>query len=155
MNQSWEDFPVADVRPPSSTHWQLPDNAWFVLLMWAAGPRWVVSTNEQTTREPVRHVHEAPDGSLTYRDVPFTTVDQSGVDDDVDEDLARVGLPPRPRGRDWYLRTDSLRRERIRRIGTRVEASLPSNVDGPDYLPAVRAAMELIVEEELTRDLLG
>lgn len=149
MNQSWEDFPVVDIRPSSSTHWQFPGNGWFALFMWAAGPRWVIATNDRTTREPVRHVHESGDGSLSYQDVPFTVVDQSEVDEDMDGVLAHVGLPPRPRGFDWYLRIDSRDRGRVGRIGTRVEASIPSDIDGPDYLPAVRAAMELIVGEEL------
>jgi hypothetical protein len=145
MDQTWADFPVVELRPPSTTHWQFPDAAWFAIFMWAAGPNRVVATKDQTTREPVRHVHANPDGSLVHRDVPFTSSDQSDVDDDLDEVLGHVGLPPRPRGFDWYLRIDSNQLERISRIGGRVEASIPKDIDGRDYLPAVRVAMEAMV----------
>ena len=140
---------MIDTRPDESTHWQFPDNAWFAIFMWAAGPEWVIATTDRRTREPVREVREAVDGSLTFEDHPFTPSDQNGVDDDLDEELERVGIPPRPRGVDWYLSIAANRRELIDLIGSRVEASIPSDVDGAEYLPAVRAAMELLVRDGL------
>lgn len=118
--------------------------------MWAAGPGWVVSTRDQTVREPVRQINDLPDGTRTYSELPFTALDQSEVDDDLDEILAHVGLPPRPRGYDWYLRIDLEQRDRIHQIGEQVEDSIPIGIDGADYLPAVKAAMELMVQEGLS-----
>lgn len=150
VNQSWADFPLTNFRPPGATHWQFPDNGWFVIFLWAAGPEWVVTTEDRTTRDPVRIACERSDGTVDHREEPFTDDDQTIVDDVLDEDLSQVGLPARPRGRDWYLRIDrGQRKDVMDRIGARVEETLPEGIDGEAYLPAVRHAMEAVVREEL------
>jgi hypothetical protein len=87
MPQSWSDSPVVDVAPDLATHERLDDVTWPVLTAWVAGPDWVVATSDRAEREPVVR-------------------SSAEIDDGLDRELSMVGLPPRPRGYDWYLRLD-------------------------------------------------
>ncbi|CAN5431934.1 hypothetical protein BH09ACT10_BH09ACT10_21060 [soil metagenome] len=150
MNRTWADFAVRDARPAPAAHWLLPDTGWFAILAWTAGPDWVVATSDRSIRAPVRVTCIAKDGAAVRWEEPYSSTDQHGADDDIDQVLAEVGLPARPRGRDWYLPTaPEIHGEIVQRIGQRVHALVPPGESGEGYLPAVRNAMEAVVEDVL------
>jgi Family of unknown function (DUF5956) len=74
----WEMFPVAEEPGGFAL---LDETGWHSLLIVAAGP------------SNVSRVPKAEAGN-----------DQDIIDDSIDEYLADVPLPPRPRGFDWYLK---------------------------------------------------
>jgi hypothetical protein len=49
-------------------------------------------------------VHPLPDGSERSEPFVLTDADLDSIDDDIDSYLADAGLPPRPRGYDWFIR---------------------------------------------------
>ncbi|MCW2747033.1 MAG: hypothetical protein JWP10_175 [Nocardioidaceae bacterium] len=150
MNRTWADFAVWDARPAVAAHWLLPDTGWFAILAWTAGPDWVVATSDRSIRAPVRVACIAKDGARARWEEPYSSMDHHGADDDVDQVLAEVGLPARPRGCDWYLSiAPEIKGEIVQQIGQRVHALVPREVSGEGYLPAVKNAMEIVVEEIL------
>lgn len=150
MSQSWSDFPVIGSAPDAGTHRWLEDNTWSLCLMWAAGPEWIVATPDRVTREPVIESTVGDDESIEYQEVPFSSEDQDDTDDVLDADLAVVGLPPRPRGYDWYLKlTPDQSRAFDSRYGHLVEEDLPSTVSTHQYLTHIYGRMSELVPTAL------
>jgi hypothetical protein len=151
MPQAWSDFPVVDAAPDSATHERLEDVTWPLFVAWTAGPDWVVATPDRVEREPVVHSGaEAEDGTVEYRQVPFSAERQDEIDDDLDRELWMVGLPPRPRGYDWYLRLDVTQRRIFGdRYGTQSEKGLGDAVSERDYLNHIHQRMSELVPEAL------
>jgi hypothetical protein len=151
MSQSWSDFSTVDKRPDAATHQLLDENTWNLFVAWTAGPQWVVATPDRVTPEPViESGEEKRDGTVDYWERPFSSEDQQESDDDVDATLATVGLPPRPRGYDWYLKlTASQERVFSDRYGDRVEHGLPGTMDSKDYLTHIYTVMSDLVPEAL------
>lgn len=150
MSQTWADFAIIGSRPPKQTHWRLRDAPWWTLFLWAAGPDWAVATTERRARKPLRVADEHADRRVAHHEEPLTPADRSAIDDDLDRVLAQVGLPPRPRGLDWYLRIDRHERKSVlRRIGRRIEGSIPAGLAEDDYLPTLLDLMLRTVPDEL------
>jgi hypothetical protein len=151
MPQLWSDFSVVDAAPDPATHERLDDVTWPLFVGWIAGPDWVVATPDRVRREPVVHSGaEAEDGTVVYRKVPFSAEDQDEIDDDLDRELRMVGLPPRPRGYDWYLRLDAEQRRVFgNRYGGQVEEGLSDAVSERDYLNHIYQRMSELIPEAL------
>ncbi|BCW66536.1 hypothetical protein NicSoilB4_12990 [Arthrobacter sp. NicSoilB4] len=80
------------------------ENGWGALAVWAAGAgnfvRVLIADRE-------RHgivVDRRADGSERRELFVLTKADLTSIDDDIDTYLADAGLPPRPRGYDWFIR---------------------------------------------------
>jgi hypothetical protein len=150
MSQSWFDFTVVDIAPSSGGYERLNETTWDLFYAWTAGPEWVLATPDRVTPQPVRRVNEREDGAMEYWDEPFTAEHQAEIDDDLDSDLAAVGLPPRPRGLDWYLRlTPSQHRAFRDFIGGKIEQGLPGASSEQEYLAHIHKAMSALVPEAI------
>ncbi|AWB92144.1 DUF5956 family protein [Aeromicrobium chenweiae] len=151
MSQSWSDFPVVDVAPDLATHERLEDVTWSLFVAWTAGPDWVVATPDRVEREPVvRSSAEADDGTIDYWEVPFSAQDQDEIDDHLDSELSMAGLPPRPRGYDWYLRLDMAQRSVFGdRYGPYIEEGLGDGESVREYIRHIHKRMSDLVPEAL------
>ena len=150
MHQSWSDFTVVDAAPNPDAFELLSETTWGLFYAWTAGPEWIVATRDRAEPEAVRHANELDDGTMEYRDEPFTAEDQEVVDDGLDSDLDAVGLPPRPRGFDWYIRLTRPERAAFREyIGVKVEQGLPGSMSEQDYLTHVHGVMSALVPEAI------
>ena len=150
MTQSWSDFAVVDAAPNHDAFELLSETTWDLYSAWTAGPEWVVATPDRVAPKPVRHVNELDDGTMENRDEPFTAEDQADIDHQLDSDLDAVGLPPRPRGLDWYLRMTRPQRGAFRDyIGGKVEQGLPGSMSAQDYLTHTYGVMSIVVPEAI------
>ncbi len=75
---------------------------------------------------------------------PFTSADQAAVDDDIDAYLEDAGLPARPRGFSWYLRTPPHIRPSARFWG-RLNGALAVEAPTARYPTEVRQAVEVVL----------
>lgn len=80
------------------------ENGWGALVVWAAGPPNVVRVPAAPRDRETVVVTRDSDGRQTREPSRLTDADLESIDDDIDSYLAEAGLPPRPRGFDWYLR---------------------------------------------------
>jgi hypothetical protein len=81
-----------------------PENGWGALVAWAAGPLNMVRVPAAPRNRETVVVTQYSDGRVTREPSLLTDADLESIDDDIDSYLAEAGLPPRPRGFDWYLR---------------------------------------------------
>ncbi|WP_338112569.1 DUF5956 family protein [Paenarthrobacter ilicis] len=84
------------------------ENGWGALVLWAAGPDH--SARVRAAPGPRYGVmsRRLPEGGEESRPYKLTAADLSLIDDDIDEYLAEAGIPPRPRGFDWYIQRPSI-----------------------------------------------
>lgn len=80
------------------------ENGWGALVVWAAGPLNVVRVAAAPRNRETVVVTGYSDGREVRKASRLTDADLESIDDDIDSYLAEAGLPPRPRGFDWYLR---------------------------------------------------
>lgn len=83
------------------------ETGWAALVLWAAGPDNFVRVRP-VSRERFGSLVRGLPGGREYRE-PFrlTEADLASVDDDIDVYLTEAGIPPRPRGFDWFIRRPS------------------------------------------------
>ncbi len=99
-----EPWAVRDA-PVAPEGWILAtENGWGALVVWSAGPRNVVRVPAPPRNRGTVVVTGFSDGAQTRERALLTDADLASIDDDIDAYLADAGLPPRPRGFDWYLR---------------------------------------------------
>lgn len=82
---------------------QATENGWGALVVWAAGPLHVLRVPAAPRNRETVVVTSYSDGRETREPSRLTDADLESIDDDIDSYLAEAGLPPRPRGFDWYL----------------------------------------------------
>ncbi|MDJ0311962.1 DUF5956 family protein [Arthrobacter sp. H35-D1] len=94
-----------DVKPTNSEQgWEpLPENGWFALMAWVAGPANVGRAAQSDEGRAVRVVH-VHDGVEPRTVEPFAEGDRRSVDESVNEFLLEAGVPARPAGFDWFMR---------------------------------------------------
>ncbi|GAA3284794.1 DUF5956 family protein [Paenarthrobacter aurescens] len=80
------------------------ENGWGALVIWAAGPSNVARVHRASPDRFGLIVHRLPGGAEQRQPFRLTEADQASVDDDIDIYLAEAGIPPRPRGFDWFIR---------------------------------------------------
>jgi hypothetical protein len=80
------------------------ENGWGALAVWAAGHGNFVRVPAAAGDRYGMAVHRLPDGSERSEPFVLTQADLESIDDDIDSYLADAGLPPRPRGYDWFIR---------------------------------------------------
>ena len=84
--------------------WELlPENGWFALMAWTAGPENLSRAGQCDEGRTVR-VARVQDGVDSHTVAPFTVQDRCSVDESVNEFLLEAGVPARPSGFDWFLR---------------------------------------------------
>ena len=118
----WEDFPVTT---QAASHSPLPESGWGALVAWIAGPeRTLRVTDTSRSIRTVRVRTDTAEGKATKQE-PITLDELAELDDDVDDYLRVAGIPPRPRGSQWFTSVDQdqLDRELDRRVdpGTPVD----------------------------------
>jgi hypothetical protein len=97
----WDDVIVEE---PSERWLELDDNGWNALIAWAAGAKNLRRTPVSDEGKTV-DVTTVREGVTEVRSIPFTKEDRRIIDESVDEYLAAAGVPPRPRGYVWFIRT--------------------------------------------------
>lgn len=80
------------------------ENGWGALVVWAAGLGNFVRVPKAAGDRHGIMIHQSPDGSERHEPFLLTGADLVSIDDDIDSYLADAGLPPRPRGYDWFIR---------------------------------------------------
>ncbi|WP_185995542.1 DUF5956 family protein [Nocardioides campestrisoli] len=105
MTDSWDDVPLLDGPPteaPPGERWQPVDEYGpGVLVLWCLRAR---AASAPLGESPVTQVTEEVGGMSRSWSRPRSAREQAEVDQDVDELLVDAGLPPRPAGRQWFLR---------------------------------------------------
>lgn len=84
-----------------------PENGWGALVVWAAGPGNFVRVRRATHDRYGSAFRRLPDGSERSEPFLLTGADLASIADDIDSYLDDAGLPPRPRGFDWFIRPPS------------------------------------------------
>lgn len=80
------------------------ENGWGALAVWAAGDGNFIRVPVADRARQGDVVHRRPDGIERTEVFTLTEADLASIDDDIDAYLADAGLPPRPRGYDWFIR---------------------------------------------------
>ncbi|MBN3498842.1 hypothetical protein JYA52_15160 [Arthrobacter pascens] len=80
------------------------ENGWGALVVWAAGPGNVVRVPAAPRDRHTVVVTHYPDGSEHREPSMLSDAELESIDDDIDAYLDDAGLPPRPRGYDWFIR---------------------------------------------------
>ena len=80
------------------------ENGWGALVVWAAGPANFVRVPAVTGDRYGMTVHRDRNGGERQERFVLSNADLESIDDDIDSYLADAGLPPRPRGYDWFIR---------------------------------------------------
>ena len=80
------------------------ENGWGALVVWAAGQGNFVRVRAAAGERYGTVVHRLQNGSERLEPFVLTEPDLESIDDDIDSYLADAGLPPRPRGYDWFIR---------------------------------------------------
>ena len=80
------------------------ENGWGALVVWAAGRGNFVRVPAAGHNRSGTAVNRSPGGSERRAPFLLTEADLASIDDDIDTYLADAGLPPRPRGYDWFIR---------------------------------------------------
>lgn len=83
------------------------ENGWSALVLWAAGPGNFVRVRRMSREWFGSILHRLPGGGEQREPFKLTEADLASVDDDIDLYLAEAGIPPRPRGFDWFIRRPS------------------------------------------------
>lgn len=100
-NDEWA-CPEADAAPAG---WIVAtENGWGALAVWAAGDGNFVRVRTAARQRHGIVVQSRSDGSEQHERFALTSADLKSIDDDIDSYLADAGLPPRPRGYDWFIR---------------------------------------------------
>lgn len=80
------------------------ENGWGAMVVWAAGQGNFVRVPAAVGDRHGIIVHRLPDGSEQREPFALSDADLAAIDDDIDAYIADAGLPPRPRGYDWFIR---------------------------------------------------
>lgn len=80
------------------------ENGWGALVVWAAGQGNFVRVPAAAGDRYGMVVHRDRNGSERQQPFVLAEADLESIDDDIDSYLADAGLPPRPRGYDWFIR---------------------------------------------------
>lgn len=80
------------------------ENGWGALVVWAAGPGNFVRVRPPSSDRFGSIVRRLPGGEKERAPFRLTEADLSSIDDDIDSYLDEAGIPPRPRGFDWFIR---------------------------------------------------
>jgi hypothetical protein len=103
---SWDHVPLLDHppgRPEDGENWyQVDEYGLAVLVLWSL--RHDRAASSLHTEAPVTKLTQETSGQTSTWERPRTAQEQSDVDDDLDSLLADAGVPPRPRGRRWFVR---------------------------------------------------
>lgn len=83
------------------------ENGWGALVLWAAGPGNFARVRPASRDRFGSIVRRLPGGGEQRQPFMLTEADLSSIDDDIDVYLAEAGIPPRPRGFDWFIRRPS------------------------------------------------
>ncbi len=114
MNESmWADFPLLLGSPQGSgpdvavfvrgTRFiELPENGFFALIAWCAGPARVIRYRDDRPPAPVR-VTQATAGETETWYEERTPSDQAIVQHEIDSYLADAGIPAQPPGYRWFV----------------------------------------------------
>lgn len=146
MSQSWSDFPVVDAAPDSSSCQQLADNTWSLLVMWAAGPEWIVATLDRTVHAPVVRVTDRGDGNLEYKTISFSSRTSK----------RKTTISTRnsrcwnfSQGPDWYMRLTEPQQTSFDDYLADIEDSQPDTMWGTEYLIDLHKRMIVLVPDAL------
>jgi uncharacterized protein DUF5956 len=111
------------------------DNGWGALVVWAAGPGNFVRVPAAPRDRHTVVVTHYPDGTEHRSPSLLTDAELESIDDDIDAYLADAGLPPRPRGYDWFIRrppnTGSAEEEFWSAVWSATTAALPHDAMDP------------------------
>lgn len=126
----WDRYPVLG---PQETHgpdyWLLDETRDHVIFAWLAGPAVVVRRSALGTHRTRVEYWNAETAAWTRYDQRRTTSDQEAIDDDINDGLRNVGIPPRPGGYDWLALRSMLRSEPEQLADELEEASVEECVD--------------------------
>lgn len=149
---TWDGYPLLEKPRGEPLHVLLPENGYHAVLAWAAGPEAVYTTEDRLPSPPARVTIEHPLGVETKYEEPRSQADQDDIDASIDDYLDDVGLPPRPRRRDWYLRVPGKDAgDFLERVYRRVSEYVPESALGDDLPHLYREVLERVVPEELVR----
>ncbi|MFK0039709.1 DUF5956 family protein [Paenarthrobacter sp. NPDC090517] len=76
------------------------------MVIWAAGPDNLARVSPPSSERFGSLLRRLP-GEEEQQQFKLTEADLSSIDDDIDAYLAEAGIPPRPRGFDWFIRRPS------------------------------------------------
>ena len=83
------------------------ENGWGALVIWAAGPGNFARVRPASPDRFGFIARRLPGGGEQRQPFTLTEADLSSINDDIDVYLAEAGIPPRPRGFDWFIRRPS------------------------------------------------
>jgi hypothetical protein len=103
---SWDNVPLLDCAPKvagdGETWHEVEEYGLAVLVLWSLRLERAASSPHDTP--PTTRVTREDAGRRETWERDRTAEEQTAVDDDLDELLAEAGVPPRPRGRRWFVR---------------------------------------------------
>jgi hypothetical protein len=98
----WDQVPIG-ARPPG---WiEATENGWGAVAAWFAGVENLVREPTSFEGRSIEVTCVGPDGTERSRSDAFTAADMESIDDDIDSYLADAGVPLRPRGFAWFIRS--------------------------------------------------
>jgi hypothetical protein len=97
----WDDVAVVPVAGQRFV--ELPASGWGAFVGYAAGIGRMVRCADVAARQTVTSVHDRTGRLVAVESRPSTPEERTGVEDDIDEYLALIGIPPRPRSFLWFL----------------------------------------------------
>jgi hypothetical protein len=98
----WDQGPIG-ARPPG---WiEATENGWGAVAAWFAGVENLVREPRSFEGRTIEVTWVGPNGTERSSSEAFTAADMESVDDDIDSYLADAGVPLRPRGFAWFIRS--------------------------------------------------
>jgi hypothetical protein len=106
---TWEDYAVVELTGEpddaerAACEYELPDNGWGGLIAWVAGPQRVFRRPSQRDYTSLLTCMDASGVVVFEEMVPLSADEIASISDDRDQYLSEAGIPPMPRGFDWFL----------------------------------------------------
>jgi hypothetical protein len=101
-DEPWDQVPIGACPP----EWiEATENGWGALAVWCAGVENLVREPRSFEGRTIEVTCVGPDGVERSRSEVFTAADMESIDDDIDSYLAEAGVPLRPRGFAWFIRS--------------------------------------------------
>ncbi|GGJ36404.1 DUF5956 family protein [Paenarthrobacter histidinolovorans] len=103
IHDPWE---CTELQEPPKDWIRATENGWGALVVWAAGPGNVTRVRSAPD-DRYGSIARLPGDGERSQQFLLTEADLSSIDDDIDAYLADAGIPPRPRGFNWFIRRPS------------------------------------------------
>ena len=107
VNMTHDPWECTELQKPPQDWILATENGWGALIAWAAGPGNVARIFAASGDRNGSIARRLPGGEEQRQQFLLTEADLSSIDDDIEAYLADAGIPPRPRGFDWFIRRPS------------------------------------------------